>query len=120
MGDASDNIPGIHWIEEKTDQKLLTEFDSMENLLANTDKLKGKQKENIDNFAEQGLMSKKLATINIEVPIEFHEESLNLDPIEKQKITEVIYKLEFKNLLNRLVCEYIWSGYMKKNLFVDV
>jgi DNA polymerase-1 len=120
MGDASDNIPGIPGIGEKTAQKLLAEFDSMENLLANTDKLKGKQKENIENFAEQGLMSKKLATINIEVPIEFHEESLNLDPIDKQKITEVFTELEFKTLLNRVVGETISTGPIQHSLFGDV
>jgi DNA polymerase I len=120
MGDASDNIPGIPGIGEKTAQKLLAEFDTMENLLANTDKLKGKQKENVENFAEQGLMSKKLATINLEVPIEFHEESLNLDPIDKQKITEVFTELEFKTLLNRVIGETISSGPLQQSLFGDV
>jgi DNA polymerase-1 len=120
MGDASDNIPGIPGIGEKTAQKLLVEFDTMENLLANTHKLKGKQKENVENFAEQGLMSKKLATINLEVPIEFHEESLNLDPIDKDKITEVFTELEFKTLLNRVIGETISSGPIQQSLFGDV
>jgi DNA polymerase I len=110
MGDASDNIPGIPGIGEKTAQKLLAEFDTMENLLANTDKLKGKQKENVENFAEQGLMSKKLATINLEVPIEFHEE----------RITEVFTELEFKTLLNRVIGETISSGPLQQSLFGDV
>lgn len=120
MGDASDNIPGIPGIGEKTAQKLLAEFDTMENLLANTDKLKGKQKENVENFADQGLMSKKLATINIEVPIDFDEISLNLDPIDKKKIADVFTELEFKNLLNRVIGEIISSGPVQQSLFGDV
>ena len=120
MGDASDNIPGIPGIGEKTAQKLLAEFDTLENLLANTDKLKGKQKENVENFAEQGLMSKKLATINVQVPIDFNEISLNLDPIDKEKITEVFTELEFKTLLNRVIGETISPGPIQQSLFGDV
>jgi DNA polymerase-1 len=83
MGDAVDNIPGIPGIGEKTAQKLIAEFGSVENLIANADKLKGKQKENVVNFAQQGLLSKELATILCEVPIEFHEESLRLSEVNK-------------------------------------
>ena len=74
MGDAVDNIPGFPGVGEKTAKKLIAEFGNMENLLANTDKLKGKMKENIENNAEQGLLSKKLARIILDVPVKFHEE----------------------------------------------
>ena len=71
MGDASDNIPGCPGVGEKTAQKLLTEFGSIENLLANTDKLKGAQKKKVEENAEQIRFSKFLATIKTDVPIEF-------------------------------------------------
>jgi len=75
-GDASDNIPGVPGIGEKTAIKLVGEYDSIENLLKNTDKLKGKQKENVVNFAQQAILSKELATIELNVPIDFIEEDL--------------------------------------------
>ena len=70
-GDASDNIPGVPGIGEKTAIKLIGEFGSVEKLLENTDKLKGKQKENVENFSEQAILSKRLATIDLDVPIDF-------------------------------------------------
>jgi len=75
-GDASDNIPGVPGIGEKTAIKLVNEYDNIETLLKNTDDLKGKQKENVENFAEQALLSKELATIELDVPIDFIEEDL--------------------------------------------
>ena len=70
-GDAVDNIPGIPGIGEKTAKKLIQEFGSIENLVQNTDKLKGKLQQNVITFTEQGLISKKLATIILDVPVEF-------------------------------------------------
>ena len=75
-GDASDNIPGVPGIGEKTAKKLVGEFGSMENLLASTDQLKGKQRENLENFADQALLSKQLATIILDVPIDSDWEDL--------------------------------------------
>ena len=75
-GDASDNIPGVPGIGEKTAKKLIAQFGSIETLLASTDQLKGKQKENLENFADQALLSKKLATIILDVPIDVDWEDL--------------------------------------------
>ncbi|MFY8079083.1 MAG: 5'-3' exonuclease, partial [Flavobacteriales bacterium] len=98
MGDAVDNIPGIPGIGEKTAAKLLAEFGSLEGLLANTDKLKGKQKENVETFREQGILSKKLATIMLDAPTPLDEEALKVSEINKDAIREVFEELEFRQL----------------------
>ena len=103
MGDAVDNIPGIPGIGEKTAMKLVQQFGSLEGVLANVDKLKGKQKENVIAFAEQGRMSKMLATILIDAPVELDHTALHLDPPDKDKVLEVFSELEFKNLTGRVL-----------------
>ena len=100
-GDASDNIPGIPGIGEKTASKLIAEFDSVENLIANADKLKGKMRENVINFAHKGLLSKKLATIDINVPLDFNEEELKVKEPNLQRLTELFEELEFRTFLAR-------------------
>jgi DNA polymerase-1 len=105
MGDAVDNIPGLPGIGEKTASKLLAEFGSLEGLLANTDKLKGKQKENVENFKEQGILSKKLATIMLDAPTPFDEEALKVSEINKDAIREVFEELEFRLLIKRVLNE---------------
>lgn len=105
MGDAVDNIPGIPGIGEKTAAKLLAEFGSLEGLLANTDKLKGKQKENVENFREQGILSKKLATIMLDAPTPLDEEALKVSEINKDAIREVFEELEFRQLIKRVLNE---------------
>jgi DNA polymerase I len=105
MGDASDNIPGIPGIGEKTAQKLIEEYGSVENLIANVDKLKGKQQENVRNFAAQGILSKELATIMLEVPVDFHEESLRLSEVNKELLSPLLDELEFRTLRRRLLGE---------------
>lgn len=105
MGDAVDNIPGIPGIGEKTAAKLLAEFGSLEGLLANTDKLKGKQKENVENFSEQGILSKKLATIMLDAPTPLDEEALKVSEINKDAIREVFEELEFRQLIKRVLNE---------------
>ena len=102
MGDSSDNIPGIPGIGEKTAQKLISEYGSVENLIANADKLSGKIKENVTNFSQQGLLSKHLATIDINVPIEFEPERLVYNGGEKKVIIELFEELEFKTIRKRL------------------
>ena len=102
-GDAVDNIPGIPGIGEKTSKKLVKKYGSVEGLIENVEDLKGKQKENVTNFAEQGLMSKMLATIILDVPVEFDQRSLVLDEPNKEKILEVFTKLEFKNMAKRVL-----------------
>jgi DNA polymerase-1 len=103
MGDAVDNIPGIPGIGEKTATKLVQEFGSLEGLLANTDKLKGKQKENVENNTDIALLSKKLATIILDVPVELEEDKLRVRDFDKEKITAVFEELEFRTLLKRMV-----------------
>ncbi|MCC7501741.1 MAG: DNA polymerase I, partial [Flavobacteriales bacterium] len=103
MGDAVDNIPGIPGIGEKTAIKLVQQFGSLEGVLENADKLKGKQQENVIAFAEQGRMSKALATIIIDAPVELNHDALHLDPPDKDKVLEVFSELEFRNLTNRVL-----------------
>ena len=103
MGDAVDNIPGIPGIGEKTAMKLVQQFGSLEAVLDNSDQLKGKQKENVIAFAEQGRMSKQLATIIIDAPVELDHEALHLDAPNKEKVLEVFSELEFRNLTGRVL-----------------
>lgn len=105
MGDSVDNIPGIPGIGEKTAAKLLQEFDSMENLLANTDKLKGKQRESIEQFADQGRLSKQLAVIDTQVPVRFNAVDYNLDPFDREWLSEIFKELEFRSLAKEILGE---------------
>jgi len=100
-GDASDNIPGVPGIGEKTAIKLISEYDSIENLLKNTDKLKGKQRENLENFADQAILSKELATIELNVPIDFDESGLILNEPDTEYLKELFEELEFRNFAQR-------------------
>lgn len=102
MGDAVDNIPGIPGIGEKTAVKLLKEFGTVEGLIANVDKLKGKQKENVENFAAQGILSKELATIKIDVPVDFVEEELRYEGFDEEKLRAIFTELEFRTLASRI------------------
>lgn len=102
MGDAVDNIPGLEGVGEKTAMKFLKEFGSIENLLANTDQLKGKLKEKIENSAERGILSKKLATIICDVPVEFHQEQYDLETPDFDKVREVFDEIEFRRLYENL------------------
>lgn len=104
-GDASDNIPGIPGIGEKTAAQLVARFGSVENVIANAAELKGKQRENVENFAEQGMMSKMLATINTEVPIEFDEEQLRLKQPDVQRLLKIFDELEFRTFAKRFVTD---------------
>ncbi|GHA65751.1 DNA polymerase I [Pontibacter akesuensis] len=103
QGDAVDNIPGIPGIGEKTAKTLIQRFGSVENLIANADQLKGKQKENVVNFADQGIMSKELATIHCDVPLEFNEEALLYNGPNEEQITELFAELEFRQLAQRVL-----------------
>ncbi len=101
-GDASDNIPGIPGIGKKISKELISEFESIENLIKNTDKLKGKLKENVENFAQQGLLSKQLATIILDVPIDFDDKSLKRKKPDIQALKYICDELEFKNFAKRV------------------
>ncbi len=102
-GDAVDNIPGIPGIGEKTAKKLIAQYGSIEKLVDSTDELKGKQKENVINFREQALLSKRLATIITDVPISFDPKALTLDPPNEVAIQELFQELEFRTLLRRVL-----------------
>ncbi len=101
-GDTSDNIPGVPGIGEKTASKLIAEFGSVEELLKNTDKLKGKQKENLEQYADQALQSKQLATIITEVPIPFEPDRLIMETPDLEKLKQLFDELEFRNFARRL------------------
>ncbi len=101
MGDSVDNIPGCPGVGEKTAQKLIEEFGSIENLLASTDKLKGALKDKIENNVEQIKQSKWLATINQEVPISLDMKLLELKEPDRDKLQELFRRLEFRQLLNK-------------------
>jgi len=102
-GDASDNIPGVPGIGEKTAKKLIAQFGSIENLLKSTDQLKGKQKENLENFADQALLSKKLATIILDVPIQAEWDDLIIGGRDESKIQSLLTELEFNTIGKRIL-----------------
>lgn len=102
MGDTADNIPGCPGVGEKTAQKLLAEFGSIENLLANTDKLKGAQKKKVEENGEQIRFSKFLATIKTDVPITFDAELCKRVAPDEDRLVELYTELEFKTFINRL------------------
>jgi DNA polymerase-1 len=102
MGDASDNIPGVPGVGEKTAGKLLAEFESVENVIDNIDKISGnKLRENLRNNIDLAILSKKLATIVCDLPLDFEPDRYVFHP-EPAKVREVFTKLEFKSLLARL------------------
>ncbi|HEX2534555.1 MAG TPA: DNA polymerase I [Chitinophagaceae bacterium] len=105
MGDAIDNIPGVAGIGQKTACKLLTEYGSLENVLAQADSIKGALGEKIRNGREDALMSKRLATIITDVPVEFHEEDFRLKEWNKDVLKDIFTELEFRTIMNRLLGE---------------
>ena len=107
MGDAVDNIPGIKGIGEKTAAKLLQEYETLENILANADNIKGAVGEKIKAGKESAIMSKKLATIITNVPTEFHEENFRIKEMNREALKEVFNELEFKALSKRVLGEEV-------------
>ncbi|MEB8345796.1 DNA polymerase I [Flavobacteriaceae bacterium KMM 6898] len=103
MGDASDNIPGLPGVGEKTAKKFIAEFGSMENLLANTDKLKGKMKEKIEENKELGILSKKLATICITCDVTFNAKDYEMSMPDSEKVQELFEELEFRRLKDQFL-----------------
>ena len=106
-GDAADNIPGIPGIGEKTAKTLIQKYGSMEAIFENVEDLKGKQKENVINFQAQGLISKKLATIIVDLDVEFNEEHLIMCDVDTEKVKDIFTELEFRNLARRVIGEEI-------------
>lgn len=103
MGDSSDNIPGLPGVGEKTAKKFINQFGSMEGLLANTDQLKGKMKEKVEANGELGLLSKKLATIMLDVPVEFDAKDFELDHPDIEKVKQIFQDLEFRRLTDNFI-----------------
>ena len=104
-GDASDNIPGIPGVGEKTASSLIREYGSLEGVVEKAENLKGKLRENIEAYKEQGFLSKKLATIIVDAPVEFSEEDLQLEDPDTLKLKEVFNELEFRTLSRRILGE---------------
>ncbi|WP_439480756.1 DNA polymerase I [Chryseobacterium aquaticum] len=119
MGDAVDNIPGLEGVGEKTAMKFLQEFGSIENLLANTDKLKGKIKEKIEASAERGILSKKLATIICDAPVEFHQEQYDLETPDFEKVKEIFDEIEFRRLYENLYRAFAPAGEPKEEKSIE-
>ena len=103
VGDSVDNIPGIPGIGEKTAQKLIADYGSVEGLIANADQLKGKLKENVVNYAQQGMLSKQLATIHLDVPVDFDENRLRHTEYDKPRLASLLDELEFRQMKTRLL-----------------
>ena len=102
-GDSSDNIPGIPGIGEKTSKKLVKEYGSIEGLLKNSDDLKGKQKENVISYGEQGLLSKKLATIIVDVPVDIDFDSMLINNWDEDSLLALFSEMEFRTLAKRVL-----------------
>ncbi|MDO6598723.1 DNA polymerase I [Tenacibaculum sp. 1_MG-2023] len=115
MGDSADNIPGLPGVGEKTAKKFLAAYGSMENLLANTADLKGKMKEKVEANGELGLLSKKLATIMLDVPVTFNAKDFELDQPDIPKVTELFNELEFRNLLTNFTRTFAVENTQKAN-----
>lgn len=98
MGDASDNIPGLPGVGEKTAKKFINQFGSMEGLLENTNQLKGKMKEKVEKNSELGVLSKKLATIMLDVPVTFDAKDFELEQPNIEKVKQIFQDLEFRRL----------------------
>ena len=98
MGDSVDNIPGLPGVGEKTAKKFLAAYGSMEGLLANTHELKGKMKEKIEANKELGLLSKQLARIMLDVPVQFEAEQYTLDKPDTGKVKSIFQELEFRRM----------------------
>jgi DNA polymerase-1 len=109
-GDTSDNIPGIPGIGEKTAQKLIAQYDSLENLLDHAEEQKGKLKESLVKFRDQALLSKKLATIDISVPLPFQPEKLHIGPRDDATLQQLLVEFEFNALGRRLYGDAFKAG----------
>ena len=103
MGDSVDNIPGLPGVGEKTAKKFIAQYGSMENLLANTEELKGKMKEKVEASKALGLLSKELATIMLDVPVEFDEEKFKMSMPDIEATKEIFSELEFRRLSENFV-----------------
>ncbi len=118
-GDSSDNIPGAPGVGEKTAQKLIALYQSVENLLTKTNELKGKQKENIEQNIDQILLSKRLATIALDAPVDFIAEEYEYQKFNTEKLQALFEELEFKTLAGRILFSSSQQNYIQTSLFAD-
>lgn len=118
QGDSVDNIPGIPGIGPKTAARLLKTYKSIENLLDHTDELKGKMRENLETYRDQGLLSKQLAIINTEAPIAFDPELTEMNQADRKRLTELFAELEFRTLAQSILGEPPPSG-VQQSLFPE-
>lgn len=119
MGDTSDNVPGVPGIGEKTAQKLLADFDTVEGLLDRLDELKGKRKETLTKFAEQARMSKRLVTIDTQVPLDIEVEDLKRSEADQLELTKLFSELEFNALGKRLFGDDFEAGVQRMKAGVE-
>jgi DNA polymerase-1 len=120
MGDAVDNIPGIPGVGEKTAAKLLAEYDTLENVVANADKIKGALGEKVKNGKDMAIMSKKLARIITNVPLTFHEEDFKIKDWNRDALKQVFSELEFRTIAKRVLGEEILSANGEKAIQAGV
>ncbi len=113
-GDSSDNIPGAPGIGEKTAKKLIAEYESLEKLLENTDKLKGKQQESLQQYREQIILAKDLVTIRLDVPVPFDPDTFRYEGVDKVTLSDLFNDLEFRTLSQRVL-----SGTVEKESSPD-
>lgn len=106
MGDSVDNIPGIPGVGEKTAKQFIKEYGSIENLFAHSHELKGKMREKVEANKEMGILSKKLATIETDVPIEFNYESLTVEKPDIEEVIKIFEDLEFRNMISNFQKTY--------------
>ncbi|MCB0600332.1 MAG: DNA polymerase I [Saprospiraceae bacterium] len=104
-GDAVDNIPGIPGVGEKTAVQLLKDYGSVEEVIAHADELKGKLKERVETYADQALLSKKLATIDLNAPVKFDAKAYEIEPVNREVLTEIFKELEFRTLAHAILGE---------------
>lgn len=119
MGDSVDNIPGVPGIGEKTAQKLLADFDTVEGLLDRLDELKGKRKETLTEYAEQARLSKRLVTIETDVPLEIEVTDLKRQAADEKALTKLCVELEFSALGKRLFGEEFEAGVRRMQAGVE-
>jgi DNA polymerase-1 len=105
MGDSVDNIPGIPGVGPKTAVKFIEQYGSIEELIKHTEDLKGKQRENVEKYADQAILSKRLATINTEVPVDFIEDDFVYREPDAERLKTVLRELEFRTLFSRVFSE---------------
>lgn len=119
MGDSSDNVPGVPGIGPKTAQKLIAQYGSVEGLLDHVEELKGKQKENVETYREQALLSKELVTIHLNVPLDFGLDDFAVKKRDEQKLKTLFAELEFNTLGKRLFGNDFNADQQQISLFGD-